>query len=65
MTRCKFCGLEIEFGEVRGVRIPLDPDFGDHRESCVAFLRKSREALKDSNHERRVKHFLGRHRANA
>ena len=58
MAHCKFCGLEIEWGQVQGATVPLDPDFTDHRKACSAWTHDSRAQVRDRNHESRVKDFL-------
>jgi hypothetical protein len=58
MANCKFCGLEVQWVEQFGVRIPIDPDFTDHRRSCAGMLPIVRERARDLDHEKRVAQFL-------
>jgi hypothetical protein len=60
MARCKFCGLEVQWVEQRGVRVPVDPSFGDHRASCAGIFRDTRRKISDNDHERRVAQFLAK-----
>jgi hypothetical protein len=58
MAHCKLCGLEVQWAEVQGAYIPLDPDLHDHRESCAGMSASRRVTLRDNNHEKRVANFL-------
>jgi len=58
LKKCRFCGLDIEWGQVRGVWTPLDPDFGDHRLSCAGATNITKSVIRDRNHEAMVKEFL-------
>jgi len=58
MSKCKFCGLEIQWADRFGERVPLDPNFKDHREKCAGMANIQREDVRDRNHESLVKAFL-------
>lgn len=61
MATCRFCGLEVQWVEQRGARIPIDPDFSDHRSSCAGIRGDARQKIRQADHEQRVAQFLGKH----
>jgi hypothetical protein len=50
--KCRFCGEQIEHQDVN-----------DHRERCAGFPPPLKQRIRDENHEKRVKEFLGRKHA--
>lgn len=53
MSRCLFCGEQIEWRH----QIPYSGEV-DHREICAGMVRPTREKVRAANHEARVNEFL-------